>query len=146
MACRIVRVQGAVFSVLGKSAREDTDQILGVVEEAAREHGAPVVYVVRFPPDAPAPAGEVLHHMKEVIPRAVAACSAYHIVLEGDGFGVAVKRAVLLGLVQLLPRGTVTIYASMGELARRDRRDAPMLEALLARATSDGLASGPSPA
>jgi hypothetical protein len=100
MACQIVRVNGAVFCVWGKPELSDVDQVLGAIHSASREARAPIVYVTRVPPGAPAPEGATRKRLDEILPTLIGHLRSYHVVLEGEGFVSAFKRGVLTSLLQ----------------------------------------------
>jgi hypothetical protein len=102
MACIVIKVPGAVFSVWGKPENADVVRVLEALKAASQEAGKPVIYVTRVPNDAPAPEPEVRKHLNGLMPTIVKCCSSYHVVLEGQGFMAAVKRGVLTSLLQPL--------------------------------------------
>jgi hypothetical protein len=81
------------------------------------------------------------------MPSIVSICSSYHVVLEGDGFGAAVKRGILTGMFQLSwRRKTFFVHAHVTEVARNvGPEQQRALAALLRLATTRGLLSGPAP-
>jgi hypothetical protein len=118
MACQIVTVRGAVFVLWGKPSYADIDDVKAAVEAEAATCGHPVVYVTRVPVSAPAPDARVRARLDEVLPTLVKSCSSYHVVLEGEGFGAAMKRGILTGLFQLSwRRRTFFVHANTSEVA-----------------------------
>jgi hypothetical protein len=81
------------------------------------------------------------------MPRMASVCSSYHVVLEGDGFGAAVKRGILTGVFQLgWRRGTFFVHSTVAEVAHNvapEHRQA--VAALLALAAARGLLAGLGP-
>jgi hypothetical protein len=70
------------------------------------------VYVARIPRDAPAPDGIVLRYLLSRIGAYKKYCSAYHAIIEGSGFGVAVKRGVITSVLQFSQtRSMVFVHA-----------------------------------
>ncbi len=118
MACDIFSTRGAVFALWGKPELADMDYVKAEVEAAAAACGHPVVYVTRVPVEAPAPDAEVRAHLDQLLPGILKACSTYHVVLEGEGFGAVIKRAILTGMFQLSwRRKTFFVHAKVSEVA-----------------------------
>lgn len=119
MACQVITTHGAVFALWGKPEPRDMDHVTTTLEAAAELCGHPVVYVTRVPVDAPPPDAPARARLNELMPRLVSACSTYHVVLEGEGFGAAVKRGILTGVFQLSwRRKTFFVHASVSEVTR----------------------------
>ena len=117
LACELIVDAGAVFALWGKPSLEDMDRVASALRQAVEKAGRPVTYIARVPADAPAPDANVRRHLDTLMPEIVDRCSTYHVVLEGDGFLVAMKRAVLLGLFQLRwRRGVFFVHSSVSEL------------------------------
>jgi hypothetical protein len=118
MTCELITTQGAVFALWGKPEVADVERVRVAVEAAAAACGHPVVYVTRVPVNAPAPDAQVRAHLDRLMPSLVRACSTYHVVLEGDGFGAAMKRGILTGMFQLSwRRKTFFVHAKVTEVA-----------------------------
>ena len=118
MSCEIVSTPGAVFALWGKPEIADMDRVLSALTLGAAACGHPVVYVTRVPERAPPPDAQVRARLDELMPRLMKACSTYHVVLEGDGFGAAVKRGILTGAFQLTwRRKTFFVHAQTSQIA-----------------------------
>src|SRR3954463_8588530 len=118
MACKLITTGGGVFALWGKPEIVDIDRVMAGLEAAAASCGHPVVYVTRVPTNAPAPDANVRAYLERLMPRLVKACSTYHVVLEGDGFGAAMKRGILTGMFQLSwRRKTFFVHATVTEVA-----------------------------
>jgi len=119
MTCQLITTQGAVFALWGdKPEIADIARVKLAVEAAAAECGHPIVYVTRVPEDAPAPDAQFRAHLDQALPGLLQACSTYHVLLEGDGFAVAMKRGVLTGMFQLSwRRKTFFVHAKASEIA-----------------------------
>ena len=118
MACDIFSTQGAVFALWGKPELVDMDRVKAAVEAAAATCGHPVVYITRVPVNAPAPDAQVRAHLDKLMPSILKACTTYHVVLEGEGFGAAMKRGILTGMFQLSwRRKTFFVHAKVAEVA-----------------------------
>jgi len=118
MACDMISTQGAVFALWGKPELKDIDRVKAEVEAAAATCGHPVIYVTRVPESAPAPDAQVRAHLDQLMPGILKACSTYHVVLEGAGFGAAMKRGILTGMFQLSwRRKTFFVHAKVTEVA-----------------------------
>lgn len=141
MACQILTTRGAVFVLWGRPSPADMDDVKATVEAAAAACGHPVVYVTRVPVNAPPPDASARARLDEVMPSLVKACSTYHVVLEGEGFGAAMKRGILTGIFQLSwRRKTFFVHADAKEVApalAEDRR--ATVQHLLATAERRGL-------
>jgi hypothetical protein len=147
MACKIISSEGAVFALWGRPTLADIDDVLSQVRSAAKASGRPVVYVTRVPIDAPPPESDVRQRLNEAMPEIRAVCASYHVILEGDGFLSAVKRAILAGLMQFgWQRDTFFIHASAKQVAfkapRGYRED---VEKILYMAEQQGLLSASAP-
>ncbi len=147
MSCEFVSGNGALFAVWGTPTCEDVDRLLQELFECEAREGAPIVYVTRVPVDAPAPDSKVRAYLTGHMPRVVDCCDSYHVILEGDGFGAAVKRAVLLSLFQIRWRhGTFYVHSSVEDVLSKVR---PALRAraklVLDRAAAMQLTVGPGP-
>jgi hypothetical protein len=119
MACEIISTQGAVFALWGRPTPADMDRVQAALQAAAEACGHPVVYVTRVPVNAPPPDAAGRARLNELMPGIVSVCSSYHVVLEGDGFGAAVKRGILTGMFQLSwRRKTFFVHATVSEVAR----------------------------
>jgi hypothetical protein len=117
MACEIISTRGAVFVLWGVPTIEDIDRVIATLRDAVRQVGEPVIYVTRVPVNQPAPSGDVRRHLDKLMPTLTQLFSSYHVVLEGDGFSAALKRAVLLGLFQLSwRRKTFFVHSVVGEI------------------------------
>jgi len=147
MACQILTTRGAVFVLWGRPTAADMDDVQQAVEAAAASCGRPVVYVTRVPADAPPPCASARARLDELMPSFVKACSTYHVVLEGEGFGAAMKRAILTGLFQLTwRRKTFFVHADAKEVAPSLPEECRVAVAhLLATAERRGLLSATSP-
>jgi hypothetical protein len=120
MSCEIVATQGAVFCVWGKPTRSDVDRVEAQLRASALEFGGPVTYITRVPAQAPAPDGDVRKYLNAAIPRIMASCSTYHVVLEGVGFVAAMKRGILTSLFQLgFRKGSFFVHSSVEEVRLR---------------------------
>jgi hypothetical protein len=151
MACEIISCEGGVFALWGKeTTKADVDRVLDRLKLVADATGHPVVYVSRVPSDAAPPAAAVRAHVDANMPLCVSLCSSYHVVLEGNGFINAMKRAVLAGLFQIRWRkGTFFVHAVPKEVIfKLDRAERTVGEKLLALAEGRGLltCSAPEPA
>jgi hypothetical protein len=147
MPCEILSTQGALFALWGRPTPEDINRVRAALQVAADACGHPVVYITRVPMNAPPPDAAARARLDELMPGIVSVCSSYHVVLEGDGFGAAVKRGILTGMFQLSwRRKTFFVHATVAEVARnvgpeQQRAIAGLLELAAAR----GLLSGPAP-
>ena len=141
MACELIATEGAVFALWGKPTPADMDRVKAALETAVAACGHPVVYVTRVPVDAPPPDAKVRAHLDKLMPRIVQVCSTYHVVLEGEGFGAAVKRAVLTSIFQLgWHRKTFFVHAKSEEVLRcAEPVTRPAVTKLLAAARAQGL-------
>jgi hypothetical protein len=148
MACQIVRAPGGVFCVWGKPEAEDVDRVIETLLLASRDAGGPVVYVTRVPVGAPAPEGRVKELLSQNMARIVGACSSYHVVLEGEGFGSAFKRGVLTSLLQPIWRKRMFfVHARCADVTPKLLpEELAGAEAVLKVAQSKGLTYGPLPA
>jgi hypothetical protein len=144
MACEIISTQGAVFALWGRPTPADMDRVEAALHAAAEACGHPVVYVTRVPVNAPPPDAAARARLDQIMPSIVSICSSYHVVLEGDGFGAAVKRGILTGMFQLSwRRKTFFVHAHVTEVARNvGPEQQRALAALLGLATTRGLLSG----
>jgi hypothetical protein len=136
--CEIISTRGALFALWGRPTVEDIDRVRAALQVAADECGHPVVYLTRLPPNSPPPDGAARARLDELMPGIGSVCSSYHVVLEGDGFGAALKRGILTGLFQLSwRRKTFFVHASVNDVARNV---GPEQQAAVARIL--GLAAG----
>jgi hypothetical protein len=147
MAVDIISTEGAVFVLWGKPSKADVDRVIDRVELIAHASGKPILYITRVPTAAPTPDPDVRQHMNSVMPRAIKACSSYHVLLEGSGFVSALKRAVLASLLQFGWRnGTFFVHENEKAIAGKvDRSVRPDVEAILQLAEKRGLLAGPPP-
>lgn len=94
------------------------DRVCDALERAASACGHPVVYVTRVPSDAPPPDAVTRAHLDRLMPTILTALSTYHVVLEGEGFGAAMKRGIMTGIFQLSwRRKTFFVHATTAEVA-----------------------------
>jgi hypothetical protein len=147
MACDIISNEGAVFALWGKPSKADLERVLNRVELVATAAGSPIVYIARVPSAAPAPDGEVRAHLNQLMPRFVKLCAGYHVVLEGNGFGSALKRCVLTSLLQFGWRnGSFFVHQDINEVfAKLSPASRSGARALLDLAGHGGLLSSPPP-
>jgi hypothetical protein len=147
MACEIISTNGALFALWGKPTPEDMDRVRAALQVAASECGHPVVYITRVPVNAPPPDAAARARLDKVMPGIVEVCSSYHVVLEGDGFGAAVKRGILTGLFQLSwRRKTFFVHATVNEVAHHVRPELKrVVAAMLELAAKRGLLTGEAP-
>lgn len=147
MACKIISSEAAVFALWGRPTFADVDDVLSAVRSAAKAAGRPVVYITRVPVDAPPPESDVRQRLNEAMPEIRAVCASYHVILEGDGFISAVKRAILASLMQFgWQRDTFFIHASAKQVSikvARDYRDS--VERIFYLAEQEGLLSASAP-
>jgi len=101
MACEIISTPGAVFALWGQPTPRDMDRVAAALEAAATKCGHPVVYITRVPVNAPPPGPAARARLNQLMPVISKWFSTYHVVLEGVGFGAALKRGILVGLFQL---------------------------------------------
>lgn len=124
MASKVISSEGAVFALWGKPSLRDIDDVLGRMESVAQLAGRKIVYVTRLPVNAPPPEADVRQRMNDKMPAMRDVCASYHVILEGDGFVSAVKRAMLAGLMQLgWPRNTFFVHASPKEVVHKATRE-----------------------
>lgn len=146
MGCEIVSTNGAVFALWGRPTPKDIDCVRAALQVAADRCGHPVVYITRVPANAPPPDASARARLDELMPGIISVCSTYHVVLEGDGFGAAIKRGILTGLFQLSwRRKTFFVHSTVTEVARnvgseQQRAVATMLELAANRGLLSGLA------
>ena len=147
MACDIISTRGALFALWGKPTVQDVDRVWAALHVAVEECGYPVVYIARLPRNSPPPDAATRARLDELMPNIVSVCSSYHVVLEGDGFGAAVKRGILTGLFQLSwRRKTFFVHASVSEVARNvGPEQQQVVSAMLELAAKRGLLSGRAP-
>jgi hypothetical protein len=147
MACEIISVEGAVFALWGKPTKADLDRVIDRVELIAHATGRPILYITRVPMDAPPPEPEVRQYLNALMPRFVKACSSYHVLLEGNGFVSAVKRAILASLLQFGWRnGAFFVHENeKGVFAKVERTVRPDVQAIIELAGSRGLLTAPPP-
>jgi hypothetical protein len=147
MACEIISTEEAVFALWGKPTSEDMDRVATALQVAADQCGHPVVYVTRVPWNSPPPDGAARARLDELMPNILSICSSYHVVLEGDGFGAAIKRGILTGLFQLSwRRKTFFVHASASDVVRNvGAEQQRLVSVLLELAAKRGLLSGPAP-
>ena len=147
MACEIISVEGAVFVLWGKPTKADVDRVIDRVELIAHACGKPIIYITRVPTAAPPPDPDIRQYMNSVMPRAIKACSSYHVLLEGSGFVSAVKRAILASLLQFGWRnGTFFVHENeKGVPAKVERAARSDVEAILELARSRGLLTAAPP-
>ena len=145
MACEIVSVRGAVFALWGRPTPADMDRVRAALQAAADECGHPVVYVTRVPDKAPPPDAAARARLDQLMPGILSVCSSYHVVLEGDGFGAAVKRGILTGMFQLSwRRKTFFVHAHVNEVARQvEPAEQHAVKTILELAATRGLLFGP---
>lgn len=147
MACEIISTRGALFALWGKPTPDDMDRVRAALQGAADACGYPVVYITRVPVHAPPPDAAARARLSELMPGILSVCSSYHVVLEGDGFGAAVKRGILTGMFQLSwRRKTFFVHASVNDVARNvSPREQRAVSSILTLAADRGLLSGPPP-
>jgi hypothetical protein len=120
VSCQILRAPGAVFSVWATPELDDIESIMKEVREASEAAAHPIVYITRVPSGAPPPEAPVRARLQATMDELVSMCSSYHVVLEGEGFGAALKRGVLLNLLQPFWRPRVFhVHATCQEVAKR---------------------------
>lgn len=131
----------------GKPTVTDVDRVWSAMQVAAHECGQPIVYITRVPRNAPPPEAAARTRLDQLVPRIMSVCSTYHVVLEGDGFGAAIKRGILTGLFQLRWRlKTFFVHASVNEVARNvGREQQEAVSSILELAATRGLLSGLAP-
>ncbi len=139
----MISTEGAVFAQWGVPTIEDMDRVARALREAATKAGRPVIYITRVPAQAPPPDAKVRQHLDTLMPEIVEACSSYHVVMEGDGFFAAMKRAVLLGIFQIRwRRGVFFVHSTMAELREETAlADRTAVASVLASAERAGLLS-----
>ena len=145
MACELISVPGAVFALWGKPTVRDIERVWDALQSATQACGYPVLYVTRLPVNSPPPDAAARSRLDEMMPHIGDVCSSYHVVLEGEGFGAALKRGILLGLFQLCwRRKTFFVHAVVEEVF--DQVPAavrPAAEAIVQAARAKGLLVGP---
>jgi hypothetical protein len=84
----------AGLSHLGVPTKQDMDRLVHAGQAAARECGHRVIYISRVPAHQPASSAEVRRYIShQLVPTLAESILASHIVLEGEGFAAALKRA-----------------------------------------------------
>ena len=141
MACTIVSVPGALFTLWGTPPVEDLQCVSAEMQAAVERAGRPILYVARVPPRAPAPDAAARKYLNGMLAQFVASCSSFHAVVEGSGFGAAFKRGVLLSAFQLnWAQHKFYVHANMEQvLDVLDGRARPVAAAIIASAGGKGL-------
>jgi hypothetical protein len=94
MTCQL-SAHGRVLLVLwGKPELVDVSNIGETVTKLHAQLG-PVIFVARVPKNSQAPDEHVRSAIAKLAPALMPRCASHHTVLEGSGFVVAAKRAVL---------------------------------------------------
>jgi hypothetical protein len=147
VACEIISTRGAVFVLWGRPTPGDLDRVRAALQAAAEACGYPVVYVTRVPINAPPPDAATRARLSQLMPGILSVCSSYNVVLEGEGFGAAVKRGILTGMFQLSwRRKTFFVCATVNEVLRNvDPEQHRAVAAILELAATRGLLSGLAP-
>jgi hypothetical protein len=147
MACEIITTPGAVFVLWGQPTPADMDRVAEALEKAAAACGHPVVYVTRVPVAAPPPGAAARARLNKLMPVIAQWFSSYHVVLEGVGFGAALKRGILVGLFQLSWRHrTFFVHSLVSEVpASVSAEVRPAVNELIRAATAKGLLSAGPP-
>jgi hypothetical protein len=120
MTCDMVGTDRSLFVAWGTPDLEDLERVAAQVKLRFELTNSPILYVTRVPERAPVPSPAVRAELARLLPAVLDRCADYYVVLEGDGFSSAMKRAVLLGLFQLTPtRGKLHVYGSVDEFRHR---------------------------
>lgn len=141
MACEIISCEGAVFVLWGKPTVADLQRVIDRVELIAEKSSRQVIYVTRVPVDAPAPDAVFRKALEGAMPRFIALCSHYSVLLEGEGFISALKRGILTGLLLLgWRRQAFHVCATARELVQQIKPELRVdAERILYLAESKGL-------
>jgi len=144
MPVEIIESTGAMFVLWGRPNPIDVARLSERLHAAVARNAGPILYVTRVPAGAPAPDASTRKHLNAAMPLTAECCSSYHVVMEGTGFGAAVKRGVLLSLFQLTQRrGLFHVHANCDDLLRHvSTEEAATVRNLLNRARSQGLLDG----
>jgi len=145
MACEVFSIPGAVFALWGKPTVADLERVWNALQAATDACGHPVLYVTRIPVNSPPPDAAARVRLDAMMPRISQVCSSYHVVLEGEGFGAALKRGILLGLFQLCWRQkTFFVHATVEEVFDHLPPELrPVAHAIVQAARARGLLVGP---
>ena len=117
MACEIVKSGRVMFVLWGTPERKDFDSI---ISEARLLHCArgPFVFVARVPAGAQAPSDALKGDVSRCIGFLLEHCASYHGVIEGNGFTMSAKRAVLATLFLMTRhRGKLHVHPSVNQVA-----------------------------
>jgi hypothetical protein len=148
MACRLIGTDRALLVVWGVPEPSDVDLIAEQIEMRLKLTGKPIFYVTRLPIESPVPSPEIRAHLSRCVLPFSSSCQQYHVIIEGDGFVAASKRAVLMSFSGL--RAKCGVFFVHGSVQEFERRVSPEWRAdvtrLLHLAEQRGLLAGPMPA
>lgn len=141
MACETIEHDGIFFALWGRPTIEDFQQVLSGIRQVVERRGKPVTYVSRVPHGAPPPDADVRRYVAQIMPEVLSSCSAFHVVLEGDGFVSALKRGVMVSIFQICrQRGTLFVHSSCDDVFKHvDDGQLPGLRLLFRRAREKGM-------
>lgn len=144
MACEVIRCRGGVFVVWGTPEEEDMDRVGNEIFEAARSNGGFALFLARVPVGSPPPTEAAKRRFNQLFPKLLAVLNGYHVVMEGNGFFAAFKRATLTTLLQpFWRRRLFHVHATCGEvLARVEPPLQPIVKTLLELAAARGFLDG----
>ena len=116
MVCEIARANRVMFVLWGKPELSDFDAILDVARQE-NEAGGPFVFVARAPACAEAPSKSMRSEVSRCISQLIELCASYHGIIEGDGFTVSAKRAILATMFLLTRhRGKLHVHSSVKQV------------------------------
>lgn len=119
MSCEIVGTERTLYVVWGTPELIDVERVISHLQRRFEKTQERLLYVSRVPVGAPAPTPEVRRLLSARMDVFLRLCSGFCIILEGDGFSSAVKRAVLTSLFFVtLGRGTLHVYSTIDELRK----------------------------
>ena len=111
---------GVVFAVWGRPTVADVDKVERLIAKTASSSpGGKVVYVARIPANAPPPDTALVRYLLSRLGVFKEHCSAYHAIIEGSGFGVAIKRGIITTLLQFSQtRDMVFVHAQVDSVLK----------------------------
>lgn len=139
-SCDIGLVANVLFVVWHQVTPAAVRTVVRELQEAAKLHGAPIIYITIIPDGSPAPDDAGRSALASAVKQTMESCRSMHCVIEGQGFKKTMIRSTAAGIFLLTgKRGKMTVHDSVADALKSADGLQGTVSSILHRARQQGL-------